>query len=395
MYAGVRDNSSEDQYPVMLSPELIEEYDLYMEQNEINTGSLDMEAFIQQPNNSLNIVIVAILLFLGLTNNIFAFPVMLFRRTKFGNGQFAVLVLCLTMADMLTVLCGLVGGLVLELGHMTWAGTSTGCSSYYFLSSWLLGLSNYLVSVLVGLVHVKRADSWLSRLAEVRGLLLVLTVATLLPALPELLVRSTISLSSEVSVCIISASSVPYALYVTFKLLVLHILPAVIVLVSILRPQTKVAKRFSSLFLGEGAVYEVGPEGTEVTLPGKDTIVVTGTGDRPDVVTSHKTDMAKEKSKELMALLKQHTKNSNATKRINVREDPHRRCYKRLISMVYLSCTALYLILDLSYQIQSVTVSQWDEVELGAGLATALLPATYIKQILNPIVLIYAEFATH
>ena len=236
-------------------------------------------------------------------------------------------------------------------GNILMSEILAGCSSYYFLSSWLLGLSNYLVSVLVGLVHVKRADSWLSRLAEVRGLLLVLTVATLLPALPELLVRSTISLSSEVSVCIISASSVPYALYVTFKLLVLHILPAVIVLVSILRPQTKVAKRFSSLFLGEGAVYEVGPEGTEVTLPGKDTIVVTGTGDRPDVVTSHKTDMAKEKSKELMALLKQHTKNSNATKRINVREDPHRRCYKRLISMVYLSCTALYLILDLSYQV--------------------------------------------
>ena len=47
------------------------------------------------------------------------------------------------------------------------------------------------------------------------------------------------------------------------------------------------------------------------------------------------------------------------------------------------------------FQIQSVTVSQWDEVETGAGLATALLPATYIKQILNPIVLIYAEFATH
>ena len=44
------------------------------------------------------------------------------------------------------------------------------------------------------------------------------------------------------------------------------------------------------------------------------------------------------------------------------------------------------------FQIQSVTVSQWDEVELGAGLATALLPATYIKQIINPIILIYTEF---
>ena len=38
----------------------------------------------------------------------------------------SVLVLCLTTADLLTVLCGLVGGLVLELGHMTWAGTATG-----------------------------------------------------------------------------------------------------------------------------------------------------------------------------------------------------------------------------------------------------------------------------
>jgi hypothetical protein len=32
-----------------------------------------------------------------------------FRRTKFGNGQFAVLVLCLTVADILTVFCGLLG----------------------------------------------------------------------------------------------------------------------------------------------------------------------------------------------------------------------------------------------------------------------------------------------
>ena len=111
------------------------------------------------------------------------------RRTKFGNGQFAVLVLCLTIADLLTVVCGLVGALVLELGHMTWAGTATGCSSYYFLSSWLLGVSNYLVSVLLCLVHVKRSTGWLSRLKEVRALILVLAVATLLPALPELLLR--------------------------------------------------------------------------------------------------------------------------------------------------------------------------------------------------------------
>lgn len=86
MLIGSRDNISDDeaaggQYPVMLSPELVQEYDLYMENQEFNIDmqQMDMEAFIQHPNNNLNIVIISILLFLGLTNNIVAFPVMLFR----------------------------------------------------------------------------------------------------------------------------------------------------------------------------------------------------------------------------------------------------------------------------------------------------------------------------
>ena len=84
MLIGSRDNISDDeaggQYPVMLSPELVQEYDLYMENQEFYTDTqMDMEAFIQHPNNNLNIVIISILLFLGLTNNIVAFPVMLFR----------------------------------------------------------------------------------------------------------------------------------------------------------------------------------------------------------------------------------------------------------------------------------------------------------------------------
>ena len=86
MLIGSRDNISDDeaaggQYPVMLSPELVQEYDLYMENQEFNIDmqQMDMDAFIQHPNNNLNIVIISILLFLGLTNNIVAFPVMLFR----------------------------------------------------------------------------------------------------------------------------------------------------------------------------------------------------------------------------------------------------------------------------------------------------------------------------
>ena len=200
---------------------------------------------------------------------------------------------------------------------------------------------------------------------------------------------------------------------------------------SLSRPQTKVAKRFSSLFLGEGVACECGPGGQEASENiFKSIFLVTiilwqvsephecpKMGDTPDLVTSHKaeaaTGLGEEKSKELMAMLKQSTRTGG--KRIVIREDPHRRCYKRLVALAFLGGTLLYLVLDLAFQIQSVSGSQyfccckiffrhprnillqvlvrdWEEVEVGAGLATALLPATYLKQILNPVILIYAEF---
>ena len=72
---------------------------------------------------------------------------------SFGNGQFACLILCLTMTDLLTTLCGVMGGLILEVGDMSWAGSSQGCAAYYFISSWVVGLSNYLVVCLVCLLR--------------------------------------------------------------------------------------------------------------------------------------------------------------------------------------------------------------------------------------------------
>jgi hypothetical protein len=36
---------------------------------------------------------------------------------RFGNGQFAVLILCLTLADLLVVFCGVLGALILEVIH--------------------------------------------------------------------------------------------------------------------------------------------------------------------------------------------------------------------------------------------------------------------------------------
>ena len=86
------------------------------------------------------------------------------RDARFGNGQFACLILCLTITDLVTTVSGLVGGLVLEAGDMTWAGSSPGCAAYYFISSWLLGLSNYLVVCLVCLLLVKRSPGFLARL---------------------------------------------------------------------------------------------------------------------------------------------------------------------------------------------------------------------------------------
>ena len=58
------------------------------------------------------------------------------------------------------------------------------------------------------------------------------------------------------SICIITAEPVPYALYVAFKLLVSHIIPMGILILTILKPQTRTAKRFSTLFLGEGIKWQ-------------------------------------------------------------------------------------------------------------------------------------------
>ena len=90
------------------------------------------------PDQQQNILALSIMLCLALITNLSAAPVILFRRTRFGNGQFACLILCLTMTDLVTTMSGLVGGLVLEVGHMSWVGSSQGCAAYYFISSWML-----------------------------------------------------------------------------------------------------------------------------------------------------------------------------------------------------------------------------------------------------------------
>ena len=42
-----------------------------------------------------------------------------------------------------------------QAGDMAWLGSSGGCAVYYFITSWLVGLSNYLVVCLVCMILVK------------------------------------------------------------------------------------------------------------------------------------------------------------------------------------------------------------------------------------------------
>ncbi len=157
----------------------------------------------------------------GLILNLAAVPVILFRRTRFGNGLFAVLILCLMSSDLAVLLLSVLGSLVMEVEHLLWGGAPGSCQAshqspiltwslgsekkflqlqiYYWLSAWVTGLSAYLLVSLVVMVTAKASapDSCLQRLRDCRWLLLALLAASGLYALPELLVRKSVQLPGE------------------------------------------------------------------------------------------------------------------------------------------------------------------------------------------------------
>ena len=45
-----------------------------------------------------------------------------------------------------------------QAGDMAWLGSSGGCAVYYFITSWLVGLSNYLVVCLVCMILVSEKN---------------------------------------------------------------------------------------------------------------------------------------------------------------------------------------------------------------------------------------------
>jgi len=328
-----------------------------------------------------NSILLSLLLLFALLANLTAFPVILFRRTRFGNGQFAVLILCLTVADLLTTLVGILGALILEAGGMSWMGSGTaGCAVYYFITSWLLGLSNYVIVCLVCMILVKRSSGVLSRLQECRLLLLCLLFLTLLPAIPELGIRTTFTDPLVgAQFCIISSQDGVYGLYVVVKFLVRHLLPLVLVFLCIIKPRTRIAKRVSLILVGEPAACECGPSGSELNRPHE--CPKMSVRCRPDLLrdTEHKSPVP--------ALI----------------EDPVRRRYKLVLAISFIISTSLYLIVDCIFHIQSAVTQAWIQSELVSqaelaesrhegNLATALHFFTFVQQIVSPIIFVYAEF---
>merc|ERR1711953_408287 len=262
-----------------------------------------------------------------------------------------------------------------------------GCAVYYFITSWLVGLSNYLVVCLVCMILVKRAASVLARLHECKYLLLSLVVITVLPAIPELFIRSTVVSFGQV-VCILSTRDAMCALYILFKLLLRHLLPVVLVLLCLFRPRTFAAKRISLIFLGEPAVCECGPSGAELTRPHECPKMARS---RPDILRDTESRMGER-------MLPPASPPSTVDKTKNslpvLLEDPVRRRYKAVI------------IVDVIFQIQSAVTSNYltsapieDLSELAesaheANLATALYLLIFAQQIINPCVFLYSEFRT-
>lgn len=74
-----------------------------------------------------NVIVLALVLLISLLTNLMALPVILFRRTKFGNGLFAVLILCLTISDLAVILFSVLGSLIVEASHLLWGGGHGSC----------------------------------------------------------------------------------------------------------------------------------------------------------------------------------------------------------------------------------------------------------------------------
>ena len=113
-------SNTSDYYPYEPGGSLLEPYDEY--------SNDPTKARIMYPETAWqNVVVLAFVFLFALVANFMALPVILFRRTKFGNGLFAVLILCLTISDLSVTFFSVLGSLIVEASHLLWGGAPGSC----------------------------------------------------------------------------------------------------------------------------------------------------------------------------------------------------------------------------------------------------------------------------
>jgi len=73
-------------------------------------------------------------------------------------------------------------------------------------------------------------------------------------------------------------------------------------------------------------------------------------------------------------------------------EDPVRRIYKRILAVTFLATSLLYILVDLSFQIQSAVSNELAESTHEANLGTTLYILMFFQQIINPAIFLHSEF---
>ena len=96
-----------------------------------------------------NIVVLSVMFLLAFTANVMALPVILFRRTKFGNGLFAVLILCLTLSDLAVTFFSILGSLIVEASDLLWGGAAGSCQVRPFFELLFCQVKILLINLLL------------------------------------------------------------------------------------------------------------------------------------------------------------------------------------------------------------------------------------------------------
>ena len=177
-------------------------------------------------------------------------------------------------------------------------------------------LSNYLIVCLVSPAQVKTVPASL--------------LLSLLAAIPELAIRSTLSLAGTEPVCILTTSTTSQALVTTLRLVVRNLVPALLVI----RPAT----RHCPLLAGRLSPSRERSVSSHCYLHN----LLTSRAFRPDILQDTSTEIMLEDNRQILE-----EKHSSFFS-----EDPTRKVYKRAMTIIFLLTNFSSLLVDILSQVQ-------------------------------------------